>query len=278
MPNLGILRVLLLVYTLAFVYTINAQDAVMPRTESVVLKTQYLTIGAGSAYQTTNDEGMSPLRYQGQLVSAHLGYEATTMKKIQRWDLLFNYGFTKPNPYTNRNQVWEGYFDYVYLQRLRPIGDGYGNLYLGGAANILGNFRYNSRIVNTDLFYDVFLSASIASAVDYQFKLKNRLFLVTYQLSLPLLSYGFQPPYSGLFNVAPPEEAEQYVDEVLENSVLGSWNKFFGVKSVAELAYPLKKGNQLKLQYTWNFYSAKIEHHRVANADQILLFVLCFRL
>jgi len=269
-------RLLFLCLCLSGATWLQAQQATASVAKSDVIKSKWLTFGAGWAYQTTHDEGMSPLRYQGHLVSSHLGYEEWTQRKIERWNLVFNYGLTRPDPVTNQNQVFGGWFDYTYLRKMRAIGDGYGNWYLGGAFSSTGNVRYNSNLVNTDLFHDAFFSLNLASSVDYQLELGKHSILLYYEASIPVISYGFRPTYSGLYNVVPPDE--DYVGEVLASSGFGSWNTYFGLKSLAEISYLMRNGNQLKLRYYWNFYLANLEPHRVTNADQIVQFVLAFEL
>jgi len=263
---------LLTIYFCAF----TALFAQAENSSARAIKSKWLTIGSGWTYQTTHDEGMSPLRYEGHLVSSHLGYEVWSMKKIERWDLVFNWGFTKPDPITNQNQVWEAWFDYSYLKHLRPIGDGYGNWYLGGVFSTLANVRQSSNLINSDVFHDVFFSLNAASAVDYQLELGKHSFLLNYQASIPIINYGFRPTFSGLYNVVPPDQ--DYFGEILNSSGFGSWNTYFGFKSMTEVSYLLRRGNQLRLRYFWNFYTAKLEHHRVTNADQAVQFVLVFEL
>ncbi len=271
-----LLRLCLFCLCLGSSSILRAQAVSSSANSSEVVKSKWLTFGAGWAYQTTHDEGMSPLRYQGHLVSSHLGFELWTQQRIERWNLVFNYGLTKPDPVTNQNQVFGGWFDYTYLRKMRAIGDGYGNWYLGGIFSSTGNVRYNNSLVNTDLFHDAFFSLNLAAAVDYQLELGKHALVLYYEASVPLLSYGFRPTYSGLYNVVPPDE--DYAAEVLASSGFGSWNTYFGLKSMAEVSYLLRKGNQLKLRYYWNFYLANLAPHQVTNADQIVQFVLAFEL
>lgn len=148
--------------------------------------------------------------------------------------------------------------------------------YAGAALTAWGSFREHNSLPNSNYFYDVFFSVAPTGAIEYDFRLLKQDWNISLQLTVPVLTYGLRPNFSGL-DEAPPNDNGGFEKE-LKAAEVGSFNILTSIKSRLELAFPLQNGNRIGLLYYWDFYNANIEPHSVKQFMQSVQLNLHFRL
>ncbi|MFN7116260.1 MAG: hypothetical protein ACK4TA_05635 [Saprospiraceae bacterium] len=267
------MRYIIFTSFLISLFHLQAQDNTLELTSLGQKSTFHLKFGAGFGYQTYRDDAMSPLLYDGVQIGAYAGAEWRRSKGIWQLDGLFWLGETDAEQSGAYTDNYTFAVNGSYLHYLNNASKW--RLALGGALTSWGSFREHSTLVNSDYFYDVFFSLGPSAAIEKPFRFLNRDWAVHWQLTLPVLSYGLRPNYSGL-NESPPND-DSFTAE-LEAAQIGSFNVLTNVKSRLELLYPLKNGNRIGLFYYWDFYQSNIQPHVVQQAMHSVQLNLHFKL
>ncbi len=256
--------VIFMLFSLVFSYA-QAQEAEKPK------ETFHLKLGAGAARQTVRDDAMSPLIYHGVQGTFQIGGEWRGYRSLHRVDALFWLGEAS----AESGRTTENYTFAInggYLHRISQDEAAW-QWRVGGMLTTWGSFRDHQSLINSDYFYDVFFSIGPAASVERRFVLFKRDWLVDWQLTVPVLTYGVRPTYSGLDAVPPDDEGFAGWDD----PEIGSLNLLQNVKSRIELAYPLKNGNRVGLVYYWDFFHASMGPHEVLQSLQSLSLNLHFK-
>ncbi len=246
-----------------------AQEADMALAQK---NTFHLKFGAGFGLQTYRDDAMSPLLYDGVQIGTYAGAEWRKQKGIFQIDGLFWLGEASAEQSGATTDNYTFGVNGSYLRHLNTVNWRFS---VGGAISTWGSFREHASLINSDYFYDVFFSVGPSGAVEKAFRFLKRDWQINWQLSVPVLTYGLRPNYSGL-EEAPPNDNS--FDAELEAAKVGTFNVLTNVKSRLELAYPLQNGNRIGLLYYWDFYQSNIEPHSVKQAMQSVQLNLHFKL
>lgn len=269
------MRYIIFLYFSILLAHLQAQDNGLDMTSLGQKNTFHLKFGAGFGYQTLRDDAMSPLLYNGLQIGSYAGAEWRRNKGVWQLDGLFWLGETN----AERSGWYTDNYTYAanlsYLRYLNALDAAKWQFSLGGALTSWGSFREHISLVNSDFFYDVFVSLGPSGSVDKQFRFLKRNWQISWQLTIPVLSYGLRPNYSGL-NEEPPNE--EGIESELKYAEFGSFNVLTNVKSKLELGYPLQNGNRIGLLYYWDFYQSNVEPHSVKQAMQSLQLNLHFKL
>lgn len=269
------MRYFLMIYCLAIGVNLLAQEDALETSVPSSLNTFHLKFGAGFGYQTLRDDAMSPLLYNGVEIGAYAGAEWRRSKGIFQLDGLFWFGQTDSKQSGAYTDNYSFAVNGSYLRQLHPSRESRWQCYAGGALTSWGSFREHSSLVNSDYFYDVFLSLGLSGMIEHDFRFFKHDWQVGWQLTVPVLTYGLRPNYSGLDEAPPDDEGFQ---SELDAAQIGSFNVLTNVKSRLELIYPLKNGNRIGLLYYWDFYQSNIEPHSVKQSMQSVQLNLHFSL
>ncbi|MDX1940321.1 MAG: hypothetical protein SFU99_07205 [Saprospiraceae bacterium] len=254
-----------IIFHLSFSY-LSAQEASEPKS------TFHLKLGGGFGLQTVRDNAMSPLQYDGIQGAFQAAGEWRRPQGLYRLDGLFWLGEASAvSGGTTNNYSFA--VNGGYLHRLSKE-DARWQWRVGPAITTWGSFREHLSLINSDFFYDLFFSLGPSGMVEREFRFFKRDWFVNWQITIPALTYGVRPNYSGLEVVPPDEEGFQG----WEDAQFGSFNILQNVKSQIELAYPLKNGNRLGLLYFWDFFKSDLEPHSVKHSMQSVQFSLHFKL
>lgn len=222
-----------------------------------------LYLGGGAAWETYRDRAMSPLLYEGIQGAAGMGFELEGKKMLHRWDGQFLFGNTSAQRRggTTENLAFSGIG--AHLWRLNPA-DAPWQWRAGPSLSGWGSLRYHTSLVNSNYFYDLFFSIGPAGSVERDFKFLKKRWSTGWQLTLPVLSWGLRPTYSGL--VAATPEEERTANPYLEEAQLGFFNVLTRVHSRLHLQYRLPNENALMLLYHWDMYRSNMGYHPVTHA------------
>lgn len=243
--------------------------------DSIQPSTFHLKFGAGLGYQTLRDDAMSPLLYNGVQIGAYAGAEWRRPKGIFQVDGLFWLGETNAEQSGAYTENYTFGVNVGYLRQLHPLRESRWHCFLGGSLASWGSFREHASLVNSDYFYDVFFSIGPSGAIEHDFRFLKRDWKLSWQLTIPILTYGLRPNFSGLDEAPPNDDG---FEKELEAAQIGSFNVLTNVKSRLELVYPLKNGNRIGLLYYWDFYQSNIEPHSVQQSMQSVQLNLHFKL
>ncbi len=254
----------LLIFHLSFA-CLYAQEATEPQ------HTFHLKLGGGFGLQTVRDDAMSPLQYDGIQGAFQAAAEWHRPKSLYRMDGLFWLGETSAaSGGTTENYTFAVNGSYLY--RISATESRW-QWRAGAALTTWGSFREHLSLINSDFFYDLFFSLGPSAMVEREFRFFKRDWLVNWQVTIPALTYGVRPNYSGL-EVAPPDENGF---QGWKDAQFGSFNILQNVKSQIELAYPLKNGNRLGIMYYWDFFKSDLKPHTVKQVMQSVQFNLHFK-
>lgn len=219
---------------------------------------RYWLIGLGSSGQSMYDEAISAVRYQGTGMAPVLGLIKTSERKYRQFMIQPSFVklSTKRSNELRPMEVTTSRFvvDYQYLVKTKEWNEKL-KLYTGGNISLLFNLKRAEQLDNSQLLYDYALSIGPAAKLDKTFTRRKRDCILSYNLSIPLLSHIARPYYLNRIEFIDPEN--DFVGDLLKNSSLTSINKNTRIISTLSLTYPLFNNNVLKLGYTWDFYRMK---------------------
>jgi hypothetical protein len=260
---------------LLFIFGVLALISAQAQEDSIRPSTFHLKFGAGFGYQTLRDDAMSPLLYNGVEIGAYAGAEWRRPKGVFQLDGLFWLGETNAEQSGAYTDNYTFAINGSYLRKLHPARASRWHCFVGGALTSWGSFRDHISLVNSDYFYDLFLSIGPSGSIEYDFRFLKRDWHVNWQVTIPVLTYGLRPNFSGL-DEAPPND--NGFKKELEAAQIGTFDVLTNVKSRLELVYPLKNGNRIGLLYYWDFYQSNIKPHSVQQSMQSVQLNLHFKL
>lgn len=198
------------------------------------------TYGIGSA--TIRDPAISPLRYQGLLLSfggSRLKYKP---KFLSISTLEFNVGPALFNDFTeNAIQEMDIRYGYAMLKPIKVSPRGF-SFFAGGYGGLLVNNRIANTNVNNVVSFDYVVSFGITGLAQKKLKLGNSELMLTEQISLPLLSATMRPPFAW------PEPYYLKPEGNLSDGIrLGSWNTYFELKNQFFIDYFSKVKHRKKI-------------------------------
>jgi hypothetical protein len=164
-------------------------------------------------------------------------------------------------------------FDYSYLHRVLESPDQKLTVYGGGGFNSLLNLKFHSGNTNNVLAHDLAASLDASGLLSYRFKLFNRQFMLTEQVSVPVMGIISRPSYIWSLPFFLWEEEGRFQDAIQ----VASWGNFPRVQNKVSLDYQTtrrRRGKALqtntwRLTYVWDYYQmnrpnqVKSAHHMV---------------
>lgn len=212
----------------------------------------------GLSQSTLRDQALSPLLYQGIGIQWMLQY----LKYKNDQVLVQNTSTVSTITYTNQandNVISLFTLGYQHM-RLYPVALRHPRmqLYVGGFLHPFFNIKLLPTNINNALSYDFLGSIGVSGLFQYQFTLFRRKFILSDQLSLPLLALILRPPFAWPVPTAVEEEGR-----LLTDLQFGSWNRYFGLTNQVQVNFYTnrkRKGQVIKkvsqqLSYTWNYYT-----------------------
>ena len=266
---LGNMRYLFPLYLLLLSLVSAAQEPGLPK------RSVRWILGAGAGWETYRDQAMSPLLYEGIQGTAGMGFEIGGARVLHRLEGLFFFGNTSAQRIGGTTENLAFMVNGSHLSRLGTANAKW-QWRAGPAISSWGSLRYHQSLVNSNYFYDLFISLGVAGSVERQFRLLRRNWLGGWQLTVPVLSWGLRPTYSGLVAATPDDELTPapYLDEAR----LGAFGVLTRVNSRMHLTYALPNDNQLSLVYHWDMFRSDAWHFPITHAMNALQLNLSVKL
>ncbi len=210
----------------------------------------------GFSVNTLRDEALSPLLYQGAGIQWTVQYWKYKDEKLLVQNTLGASSTTFTNE-ANDNIIAGFGLEYRHT-RLYPVLLAHEKmqLYLGGFLHPLFYIKLLPTNVNNAISYDILGSIGASGLWQYSFELFNRQFVLSDQLSIPLIALFLRPPFAWPVPTAVEEEGRLSSD-----LQWGSWNRYFSLTNQVSLNFytykkrrrqVVKKISQ-QLSYTWNY-------------------------
>ncbi len=263
------MRYLLPLCFLMFAWTSAAQEPGVPK------RAVRLQIGVGAGWETYRDLAMSPLLYEGIQGAAGIGIEVEGARVLHRMEGLFFFGNTTAQRIGGTTENLAFMFSGSHLRRLSPV-DTKWQWHAGPALSSWGSLRYHRSLVNSNYFYDLFISLGATGSVERELRFLRRNWRAGWQLSVPVLSWGLRPSYSGLVAATPDEE--ETPAPYLEEARVGAFGVLTRVNSRLHLTYALPHANHLSLVYHWDMFRSDAGRHPISHAMQALQLNLSVKL
>ncbi len=241
----------------------NRLEKRMEKEKAPAKRTLHMFFGGGAAWETYRDRAMSPLLYKGIQGAAMVGAEVEGDKVLHRVESQFWFGNTSAARLGGTTENLAYAANGSFLRRLNP-SDAPWQWRAGPALSSWGSLRYHTGLVNSNYFYDLFISLGASGSLDRGFRLFRRQWHTGWQLSLPVLSWGLRPTYSGL--VAATPEQELTASPYLEEARTGAFGVLARLQSRLHLCYALPNENALMLLYYWEMFRSDLGYHSVTHA------------
>jgi hypothetical protein len=253
---------------------------------------KYLVTGLGFSHVKVADKATSPLLYKGfEFPYAGIGYFNHSERTIKTLETEFSFGWLKTRTetpwYEPRNTSYYLAIRYNHLYHLITIFNNRVNWYLGPELNINGHFRVNYKYGNSAFTFDNYNGAGISTRFEFpfghksgtvkvwfiKFNRRDRDLRLSWQLSVPVVSFMIRPTYVTITNFIAPDMRTKITADHTGGGLLIPFN----IRSQTELYYTLHNRNMLKIGYTWNFYHHDPGYNKVQSAFHGVMFSYIFK-
>lgn len=253
---------------------------------------KYLGFGIGGAYVKVIDNATSPLQYDGFVFpEAKVDYLVHSEKIIKTLEADFSYGSlstrTETPWYDPTNDSYFVALRFNILYNVKKLAKEKINWYVGPEINANAHFRVNYKYGNSALTFDNYYGVGVATRFEFPFSYKARKVKVwfmnfnrrdrdlrlSWQLSVPVLSYLIRPTYVTITNFIDPE----LQSTVTSANTDGGFFVPLNIRSQTELYYTLHNQNMLKISYIWNFFNHDPGYNKVQSAYHGFVFSFIFK-
>jgi hypothetical protein len=165
-------------------------------------------------------------------------------------------------------------FDYTYHHQVFSTPDQKLRVYGGGGLNAMGHLKIHSGNVNNTIGYDIALPLEAGGVATYTFTLFNRRFMLTEQLSVPVVGLVVRPEYVWAVPFFIWEEEGRFRDFF----TVSSWGNYVRLQNRLSLDYATsrkRKGkvvqtNNWRVTYVWDYYQIN-RPNQVKSATHLLM-------
>ncbi len=219
-------------------------------------RSRYRIRGTAIGALTLKDQFLSPLKYSGM----YLSMDRTAYRQLPgklRKTRLITHSTGLSNGLNDNSLLQTGFeYNYAWFFPVGRVNAGKTSFYAGAMATGLFNLKIHLGNVNNVLSYDVAVSLGPVGMAQRRFRLFRRTFMLTEELSLPVVSVMARPPYAWPLPYF-SEEGGRFTDALQ----VGSWNRFMRIQNQVSLDFYLKQKkrrklvglNAYRLTYQWNY-------------------------
>jgi hypothetical protein len=252
-----------------FVFFMCFGTIVSAQNEAEIPRQKFFTTTIGLTWQTRKDNLFSPLTFSGYGAELHLGSERISEKWFKQFDLWGNINEIKSRVDKGYNSVAYGFrygISQTWAKRILPQRHGF-RWYVGGGVFHTSSMGYYQNNVNNLFSYNVPTGISASSFLTRDFRLFKRNWLLSTQLTVPILAYNARPNYLGFVNE----------ENFTQDFGIVTVNKLLHLDWKWQIDLPLSNGNRLRAIYRWDYMDDK-HNVRLQVGTQTLLIQSLFQI
>jgi hypothetical protein len=237
--------------------------------DSIYLKKtpeKFFTTGIGATWQNRYDDVFTPLTHSGIGAELHLGSEKISEKWYKKLDIWGGFndmksrvdkGYNSP-AYGIRygvSQIWAKRF-FEDSANTRKT-----NIYIGGQLFHESSMGVYNANINNIFSYNAPTGFAAAAYVNRKIHFFKRDWVLSSQLTLPILAYNARPSFIGFVDW----------DNLRKDYGIVTLNKLVNLDWRWQLDLPLPNSNRLRLAYRWSFLNDTHVGHLQMGAQGLLV-------
>lgn len=217
----------------------------------------YFITGIGGSYVNVQDQGISPLNYQGIGGGVVLGHLRETKRSIAQSTARFD--LNNPSSSISGATMLTYKLEGTYQHYFKNLGkdDGKWKIYPGISGLARWVLRDHQSFTNNRQHIETRFSIAPSVLIKRPFNIFKRDFELGIFSQLPLLTYATRPLFASTrFPASVNKEEVEFFDYLKEGEIVSLGNHF-RLSTQTYLLFPFKNGNALRLDYFWMFESYK---------------------
>lgn len=206
----------------------------------------YLKFGLGYGFQTVKDQSLSPVSYSGSLGQLNLGYYSQSEKWLSEFEVIGLGGFQHPdidqgeNPSSTTSGMAR--LRYALSRQLSTIGEW---RFYGGLSSLNSlDYRNHNKYSNSESNYTSLFALGITAGVQNEFEWLQKRWGAQFFVDLPVATYYLRPGY-----------VKPFLNGDIGSKGVAWWGDFMIINMRSNLIYYLNNGNQLRLNYYWEYWA-----------------------
>ena len=218
----------------------------------------------GVAFSVAYDDAHSLVKYKGTGAQIGFGNESETSKRILQVNNVFSFTpMSGQSKYAASTSAFDNRLAVTYLRKLPKFADKKVKISVGASNYVDFNLRLYKAAANNVVAWDANVGLNVVGRAERAFMFKNRSFVASYTLGLPLLAYNHRPNYLGF---GPPA---YIVEDKSENSKNGKSQgrvttingHFLMLTQQINLDKIFDNGNRIRLGYNWKYTHNSFDEH-----------------
>jgi hypothetical protein len=218
----------------------------------------------GVAFSASYDNAHSLVKYKGTGAQIGFGNESESDKKILQVGNVFTLvPMSGQSQYGASATAFDDRFSVMYLRKLPKFADKKIKIAAGASAYTDVNIRLYRAAVNNNLAWDGNLGLNLVGRAEHAFMFKNRSFVASYTLGLPLVSYNHRPNYLGFGppNYIVQDKSENGKDWSSQGRFTTINGNFLMLTQQINLDKIYENGNRIRLGYNWKYTHNNFDEH-----------------
>ncbi len=225
--------------------------------------TRFISIGAGTTYQSFRDEAISKSVYQGFSASPVMRFVKTNDIKFSELSLQASrMNFTRNSDPLLEQKIysWRAAADYRYMQALPFwVEEEKNQFFVGGQLSGMFSYKNAPKMAGSSKVYEYAATLGPSLRFVKKFEVQNKYHSLSFDLSVPLLSYTARPSY--LNRTGSLENEKITASDVFSRAKMGSVGRMFRLNSGLAYTYMMDNGNAVNIAYVWDYYHINNQTH-----------------
>lgn len=233
---------------------------------------RYFLTGVGGSYATIQDDGISPLVYDGIGAAGSISLWEDYNRNKQITSFQFDINF--PDSEISGAQLYTFRYELNYSYFFKKKEEGIDKKWLilpGLTVTHKWAFRQHQSYSNNSLHVETRTSLAPSLYLERPFTIFNRDFVLGATSSLPLITYATRPLYASTKFSASLNKEDAGIFDYLSDGEIVTLGKYFKWKNFFFLRYPFKNGNALQLSYDWSLESYKAVNSMKTGEHSLLI-------
>ena len=250
-------------YTLTLIFACSIFLKLKAQEIAEIPRLKFFTTSIGATWQTRYDDIITPLTHSGIGAELHTGAERISEKWYKKFDLWGGYNALESRVDKGYNTTAHGIrygISQIWAKRVFKNAPKF-HTYIGGQLFHESSMAIHFGNVNNIFSYNAPTGIAAAAYMKRDVRFFKRQWIVSSQLTLPLLAYNARPSYIGFVSE----------DNLLKDFGIVTLNKLVNIDWRWQLDLPLPNSNRLRLSYRWSFLNDTHSGHLQMGAQGLLV-------